>query len=76
MSYMSHAEFAPVAGIQDLSFDEIDFVDGAGKVGDIARNVGTVAGIAAGGALLFGHPHAAAGLAIISGVAFLVAAVD
>lgn len=29
MSYMSNAEFAPASGIQELSFDEIETVDGA-----------------------------------------------
>jgi hypothetical protein len=30
MSYMNHAEFAPAAGIQELSFDEINFVSAGG----------------------------------------------
>ena len=30
MSYMNtHAAFAPAGGIQELSFDEVDLVDGA-----------------------------------------------
>ena len=28
MSYMSNAEFAPASGIQELSFDEIDYIAG------------------------------------------------
>ena len=38
MSYMNaHAAFAPAGGIQELSFDEIDLVDGAGRIGNTAR---------------------------------------
>ncbi len=34
MSYMSNAEFAPASGIQELSFDEIDYVNGASELGE------------------------------------------
>lgn len=29
MSYMNNSEFAPAGGIQELSFDEVDQVEGA-----------------------------------------------
>ncbi len=29
MSYMNHSEFTPAGGIQELSFDEVEQVDGA-----------------------------------------------
>ncbi|MFN3620204.1 hypothetical protein [Sphingorhabdus sp.] len=50
MSYMeNNAAFAPAGGIQELSFDEIDLVGGAGRnltateVGLVAGGVGTAA---------------------------------
>ena len=51
MSYMSNAEFAPASGIQELSFDEIDYVAGGPLplvIIPIAKAVGYVAAAAAG----------------------------
>lgn len=49
MSYMDHAEFAPVVGIQELRFDEIDLiVGGRGEWKDLGP---MVAGGMIGGAI-------------------------
>ena len=77
MSYMNtHAAFAPAGGIQELSFDEIDLVDGAGWIGNAARWVAGGAAIVGVGAALTGNAPVAAGAAIVGGIALLVAAVD
>lgn len=57
MSYMNQSEFAPAAGIQELSFDEIQAVSGANTKQNICYGtaagggavsvIGMVAGIAA-----------------------------
>lgn len=46
MSYISD-DFAPVSGIQELSFDEIDLVNGAINRGNVAS--GSLKGAAIGG---------------------------
>ena len=77
MSYMNQSAFAPVGGIQELSFDEIDLVDGAismRDVGNAARWVAGGAAIVGGVALISGNAPVAAGAAIVGGTALLVAA--
>ena len=77
MSYMNtHAAFAPAGGIQELSFDELDLVDGAGWIGNTARWVAGGAAIVGGVALLTGNPAVAGGAAIVGGISLLIAAVD
>lgn len=77
MSYINHSEFAPVMGIQELNFAEIDLVDGAitaQQIGNGARWVAAGAAVVGGGALVTGNVHVAAGAAIVGGTALLVAA--
>lgn len=77
MSYMNQAEFALAAGIQELSFAEIDHVNGAitaRQIGTGARFVAAGAAVVGGGALFTGNVHVAAGAAIVGGTALLVAA--
>ncbi len=76
MSYMNQPAFAPAGGIQELNFDEIDLVDGAGSVGNAARWVAGGAAIVGPVALLTGNPVVAGGAAIVGGIALLIAAVD
>lgn len=35
MNYMSQADFAPVSGIQELSFEEIEVIDGGASARDV-----------------------------------------
>jgi len=45
MSYMDHAAFAG-GGIQDMSLDEIELVDGAGRLAGAAAGAGALAAVA------------------------------
>lgn len=75
MSYaFNQVSFAD--GIQELSFDELLLVDGAGRVGDVAAHVSAVAGIVAGVALGTGNAPVAAAAGVVSGIAAIVAAFD
>ena len=65
MSYMSNAEFAPASGIQELTFNEIDYVGG----GDGARGNSTAGGAAAARGAAIG-----ARIGVSAGVAGPVAA--
>lgn len=60
MSYMNQTEFAPAAGIQELSFDEIEAVGGAGRARDVIDYGTAVAGIV-GGAVSVGLAFSAGG---------------
>jgi len=55
MSYMDHnAAFAPAGGIQELSFDEIDQVEGAGWVSRGVTIALVVVGVSTGVAFVAG----------------------
>lgn len=55
MSYMNtHAAFAPAGGIQELSFDEIEEVEGAGWVTRGVYVALVVVGVSSGVALVAG----------------------
>lgn len=77
MSYMHNQNnFSVLSGIQELSFYEVDLVDGAGRVGNAARWVAGGAAVVGGVALLTGNPVVAGGAAIVGGLSLLVAAID
>ena len=73
MSYMNNAEFAG-AGIQELSFGEIDFVSGAeSETGKEIGNVIMATGAAVAGAgALTAQPEIVAAGTVIAGVGGLV----
>ena len=66
MSYMNQAAFAPVGGIQELSFDEIGIVDGAAHEAAEAILVGAGAGAFIGA---FAGPEGAAAGALVGAAA-------
>ena len=67
MSYMNHnAVFAPVGGIQELNFDEIDQVGGAWVANAVGGVLGAIGGaatgyVSSGGSLAGAFAGAAAG---------------
>ena len=76
MNYMCEAGVTPGRSIIELSFAEIEMIDGAGRIGNAARWIAGGAGIAAGVSAAGGALPAAAAFGAVAGVALLVAAVD
>ncbi len=74
MSYMNQAAFAPAGGIQVLSFDELNAVNGGSTVTTVAAHVAAVSGIVAGVAALSGAEPVAAVAGVVAGLAGAVAA--
>ncbi len=60
MKDIKHADLAPMVGIQELNFDEIGLVDGAGRARDII-DYGTAAAGIVGGAVSVGLAFSAGG---------------
>lgn len=60
MNYMSQADFAPVSGIQELSFEEIEVIDGGASARDVI-DYGTAGASIVGGAIGVGLAFSAGG---------------
>jgi hypothetical protein len=75
MSYMNASDFCAPAGIQELRFDEIDFVNGAVNWRKVGNSfVGGAIGGAVGGAVTGGITGAAFGPGALVGAAVGAAA--
>lgn len=73
ISYMYQADFAPVSGIQELSFDETVLIDGDMSA-DNLRDIGTVAAAVGTLAAYLGAEPVAIGAFLVAGTAFAGAA--